>query len=230
MKSIFSSEKGKSKIILALLTIVVLIAIISIVSRPLISLFDDFEKIRSFVNSFGKWSVPAFIFLQIVQVFIFPIPGQVAGLVSGYIFGPFYGTIYSMIGVTIGSYLAILISRKFGRPFVEKVINKDIMKKFDFLTEKKGTFSLFMIYLLPALPDDAICFIAGLTNIKIWKIVLISFIGRLPGFIVLNYAGGIIAVSRIEIAIGVIAVSVLLSLFIYLNRHRFEKYVERFKK
>ena len=42
---------------------------------------------------------------------------------------------------------------------------------------------------MPAFPDDIISFIAGLTAIRIRDLILISLLGRLPGYIVLNFTG-----------------------------------------
>ena len=46
-----------------------------------------------------------------------------------------------------------------------------------------------MIFLLPALPDDAVCFIAGLTRLPLWRLLLVGLAGRLPGMAVLAYVG-----------------------------------------
>ena len=43
--------------------------------------------------------------------------------------------------------------------------------------------------LLPALPDDLVCFVAGLTKIPIWKLMIASVVGRFPGMLVLSMVG-----------------------------------------
>ncbi|MBQ4402408.1 MAG: hypothetical protein II832_09605, partial [Synergistaceae bacterium] len=49
--------------------------------------------------------------------------------------------------------------------------------------------TFFMIFLLPALPDDAVCFLAGLTKLKLLPLSLVCLLGRAPGMAVLSLTG-----------------------------------------
>ncbi len=191
--------------------------------KPLLTLFSNVDKLKGFILSFGILSPLIFILLVITQVLLAPVPGQAAGFASGYIFGTLMGTIYSMIGLIIGSYIAFVLARKYGRPFVEKVVDKKTLQKFDKICLNNGVFTLFLIYLLPALPDDAICYIAGLTKIRIRNLVLISAIGRFPGFLVLNLVGDGVASSNIKFSLILFSVLMVVSLFIYLYKNNLEK-------
>jgi len=167
--------------------------------------------------------------LQTAQVLFAPIPGQITGIASGYLFGIFLGTIYSMIGALLGSLIVFSLSRKLGRPFVEKILKPETIKKFDYISGEKGEFALFMIFLLPAFPDDAVCFIAGLTKIPIKKLLLITFLGRLPGFIILNMVGAGIATSQTKFAVIIFSIFMAVSFFIYIYRLKLEKFIKIFQ-
>lgn len=183
--------------------------------------------ISIFFNKFSNSPfTPFFIILLVaIQVIFAPIPGQFAGLLSEYMFGSILGTVYSMIGLTIGSWIVFYIARKLGRPFVISVVNKKNFKKYDSLIEKKGELALFVLYLLPALPDDLISYIAGLTNIKISRLLIISFLGRLPGFFILNYIGsGQILRNDIEVVVCLF-LFILISLAYFLYREKFENLI-----
>jgi len=213
-----------------ILFIILLITLILILWQPLMNLLSNPDKIRSFVLDFGIFSPLIFIFIVILQIIFAPIPGQVVGLAGGYIFGTALGTIYSMIGLIIGSFLTFYLARKLGRPFVEKMVNKKTLKKWDKIISNKGILILFWIYLLPALPDDAIGYIAGLTNIKIKNLVLISAIGRFPGVIVLSLMGAGVA-SQNNLLVGILFISMMLiSIIIYLKRQKLEKSMEKIVK
>jgi uncharacterized membrane protein YdjX (TVP38/TMEM64 family) len=151
--------------------------------------FIDKENIKEFLERTGPVAPLVFIGLQALQVLMAPIPMQVFGLAGGYIFGAFWGTVYSIIGLTIGSFLAIWLTRLFGRKLVERFVKKETLEKFDHLAEKSGLLVFFLVFLLPALPDDAICFIAGLTKLPILALVLVAFLGRLPGLLALTLTG-----------------------------------------
>ena len=55
--------------------------------------------------------------------------------------------------------------------------------------EKYGSAFIFLIFLIPFLPDDAVCFLAGLTPIPILELVVLAILGRLPGVFVANLLG-----------------------------------------
>ncbi len=214
----------KPKIILNFIAIITLLLLLGVYFwHPLLNLFSNLPRFKQFVLNFGILAPIILIIIVALQVLIAPIPGQAAGLVSGLIFGPILGTIYSMIGLIIGSYLAFVLARKFGRPFVEKFVNQETLKKFDNFSNEKGLFTFFMIYLLPALPDDAICYIAGLTKIRIRSLVLVSTIGRFPGFLVLNLIGAGLASQNSKFAIILFITFMAISILLYLYKDKIEK-------
>lgn len=165
---------------------------------PYLDLLRDPEKIRELIIRSGTWGPLVFIALQIVQILIAPIPGQVIGLIGGFLFGPFLGLLYTIIGATIGFSLVFVLARKLGRPFVELFVDKKNMERFDHLSEEKGAWVFFFIFLLPAFPDDLIAFIAGLTTIPIRTLILISIAGRLPGYAVLVFTGNGLALENMN--------------------------------
>lgn len=130
-----------------------------------------------------------FIGIQILQVLFAPIPGQAAGLLGGWLFGFWGGLALTMLGLTLGSGLAMLLGRWGGRPLLKALLPESFLKRFDLMVEKSGAFSFFMLFLLPALPDDAICLLAGLTRLRLSQLLLMAVLGRLPGMAVLSWLG-----------------------------------------
>lgn len=151
--------------------------------------FTNQEKAIAFIESFGPLSVLIFILLQIAQVIAAPIPGEVSGLIGGYLYGPFLGTLYSTIGLTIGSWLAFMLSRLFGMPFVEKVVNKETIEKYDYFMEHQGAVVSFLLFLIPGFPKDYLCYIMGVSRMPVWEFLTISTIGRLMGTALLSVSG-----------------------------------------
>lgn len=163
--------------------------------------------VRETVEGYGLFAPVAFIALQVMQVVFAPIPGQVLALAGGYIFGPFLGTVYSLVGATIGSAIAFGLSRRFGRPVVERLVHPQTLGNIDQFLEDHGRLAVFLVFLLPGLPDDALCFVCGLTSIPLRDLVVLSFLGRIPGYALLALAGGRLATHRpleAGIIIGVI--------------------------
>lgn len=188
--------------------------------RAQASWLTDPVAIRVWVRSFGPLAPAAFVALQAAQVVVAPIPGQVLGLVSGFLFGALAGTAYSLIGATVGSYVAFVLARRLGRPFVERVVGAESLTAFDRHAEQEGALALFLVFLVPGLPDDVICFVGGLTALSIPRMVAISFVGRIPGYAAINLAGAGFASDRVLEAVVVLAVLAVLSVGVYASRDR----------
>ena len=155
----------------------------------LYTFFISRKKILAFVNSFGPLSVVIFIGLQILQVIVAPIPGEVNGFIGGYLYGPVLGTLYSTIGLTIGSWLAFILARWLGLPFVEKVISPRIIEKYDYFMEHRGILISFILFVIPGFPKDALSYLIGLSHMKTSTFLIICTAGRLLGTIMLSISG-----------------------------------------
>ena len=155
----------------------------------LIHFFLNKEKLLHFLDSLGPAAFVGFIFLQVVQVVVAPIPGEVTGLLGGFLYGPLLGVVLSTIGLTIGSYIAFALSRAFGRPFVERIVDRAIIARFDYLLRHKGAFLVFLLFLIPGFPKDSLCYIIGLGHLSTMMFLVIGGTGRLFGTILLTLGG-----------------------------------------
>ncbi|MEZ4663667.1 MAG: VTT domain-containing protein [Caldilineaceae bacterium] len=173
-------------------------------------------ELRDFIGSFGLNAQVVFFGLQLLQVLLAPIPGHLTGFLGGYLFGFWQGLALSMAAMTLGSAVLMLAGRLVGERIARRFVSAEIMARFDQRTmEEDGVMSFFMIFLLPAFPDDAICFIAGMTRLSIAKLMLASTIGRIPGVAVLTYTGASLNESFVwgQIVFGVAIVAALLVWF-----------------
>lgn len=180
----------------------------------------DTAWLLGFVDGFGPWAPAAFVAVQAIQVVAAPIPGQAVGFVGGYLFGTVRGTALSLLGVGVGSYLAYALAARYGRPYVERVVAPETVARFDAVTEERALGSLFVAFLVPGLPDDAICFVAGLTAIDRWKLVAVAVVGRAPGFLVATAAGSSLASEDLRLAVGLVVALLALSVLGYAFRER----------
>ena len=177
---------------LRLIAVLVLLAAILSLWRwggPLISFLRDQEQVRNWLAQFGPLAPVISIVLNAAQVLLAPIPGQVIGLANGYLFGILWGSLYSLIGLVLGSALAMALGRALGRPVVKRFVDPEQLAKWDRLATKRGPAFLFLIYLLPLLPDDIISFAVGLSPLAIPYMLLLSGIGRLPGLVATSWVG-----------------------------------------
>jgi uncharacterized membrane protein YdjX (TVP38/TMEM64 family) len=134
--------------------------------------------------------------VQFVQVVIFVIPGEITQFAAGYVFGAWLGFLYSIIGIMLGSAFNFFFARVFGRPALEKFIPGPTLEKIDrALNNAKGKSAMFLLFLLPGLPKDALSYGAGLSNMGLAEFVIISGLGRSPAMLATTL-GGALAYQR----------------------------------
>jgi uncharacterized membrane protein YdjX (TVP38/TMEM64 family) len=181
----------------------------------LIHFFLNKERLLKFLDSLGPAAFIGFILLQVAQVVAAPIPGEVTGLLGGFLYGPILGVILSTTGLTIGSYIAFALSRKFGRPFVDRFVNKSTMERFDYLLHHKGAFLVFLLFLIPGFPKDYLCYILGLGHLSTREFLVIGATGRLFGTILLTLGGDYIRhhqYGRFSILVGIALIVVFIAM------------------
>jgi uncharacterized membrane protein YdjX (TVP38/TMEM64 family) len=187
------------------------------------------EKAIAFIKSFHPYDEAAFIFLQILQVVIAPIPGEVTGIIGGYLYGPIPGTIYSTIGLTVGSWLAFALARTFGLPLVEKAVKPDIIQKYDYLMTHQGVFIAFILFLIPGFPKDYLCYLIGLSHMKTATFLIISTFGRLFGTTLLSVSGSYVRNNQYGALLIVITVGGIFILLTYIYREKLLSVIKKRK-
>ena len=166
---------------------------------------EDLESrkvaLKTWFDSWGAVAFYVFVGVQILQVVAAPIPGQLTGMVGGFIFGFWPGLCLNIVGNGLGSFLAMLLTRVFGERVMRPFVPLRIQQKFDDAMHRGGLSNFFMLYLLPGLPKDAICFMAGLTRFPLWKLLAANTLGRLPGLAVLTFTGAAIEGNYLAVKI-----------------------------
>ena len=218
---------GKAFIKIAILLSLIALCVFLFFHYNLSAFFLSRKKIIEFVNSFGPLSVVIFIGLQILQVIVAPIPGEVNGFIGGYLYGPVLGTVYSTIGLTIGSWMAFSLARWLGLPFVEKVLDPKILRKYDHFMEHRGTLITFILFLIPGFPKDALSYIIGLSHMKTTTFLLICMGGRLFGTIMLSVSGNC---ARNDQTIALAAILGISTLIVVLAYYYHDELLHRVRK
>jgi uncharacterized membrane protein YdjX (TVP38/TMEM64 family) len=154
-----------------------------------LGIFSSAEIFREWLTGFGVWAPLIFFLLQIAQVLIAFIPGEVTGVAGGLMFGFWQGMGLSILGITAGSLIAFALARRFGRPIVVKLAGGAVIEKYMDTVNRHSTWLLFAMFLLPFFPKDALSYLAGLTSISWLAFLLISLVGRLPGQVVSTLVG-----------------------------------------
>lgn len=164
--------------------------------REIWGVFSSPERIEQAVNSWGLWAPLAFVLVQFIQVVVFVIPGEIPQIAGGYLFGLAPATIYSITGILLGSSFNFMLARLFGVPFVRTLFKEGRIRSFDGITHSpRAQIAFFLLFVIPGIPKDVLCYIAGLSPLRFGVFLLISTIGRIPG-ILGSAAMGSAAASR----------------------------------
>ncbi|MGL4992477.1 MAG: TVP38/TMEM64 family protein [Sarcina sp.] len=245
------SKKWRSYIKYGLITIVIVIILGVIIFNldKVLAILNNTTEMKKFVLGHKILSIFIFIIVQILQIVIFFIPGEVVQLASGYIFGPYISFVLCIIGVVIGSFITFCISRRFGKPFVEKIINKDslwIVKKLDDakhhrdekypgkIRKKHPKTIIFILYMIPGIPKDILGYISGIADISLKEFLIISTIARSPALFLSCFFGDklekikdrILEQGAILNIIIILLVVILIILFIVISKKIIKKMKE----
>jgi uncharacterized membrane protein YdjX (TVP38/TMEM64 family) len=146
-----------------------------------LSVFTSPEAFRVWVARFGAWAPAIFFLVVAAQVIVAPIPGSIFPPVGAVAFGPWAGLALLMGGMLLGSACVFALTRRWGRPLAVRLVGETTFDRYARIVSANGGLWLFLIYLLPLLPDDAVSAVAGLSRISFRRFLLLSALGRLPG-------------------------------------------------
>lgn len=119
--------------------------------------------------------------IQFLQVVVFAIPGEITQFAAGYVFGAGWGFIYSIIGILLGAAFDFGFAKVVGRPVVERMIGSEKLARIDeSLQSRKGHVAIFVLFLLPGTPKDAMSYAAGLSPLGLGRFLALSVPARAP--------------------------------------------------
>lgn len=151
------------------------------------------EGFRSWVEGLGAWGPVAFLLAQAVQVILVPIPGAVFPPVGALAFGPWPALGLSLAGMALGSAVVFLVARRWGRPLAVRLVGAERIYRYENLMTARGGLLIWLVFLLPLLPDDALCALAGISGISFRRFMVIATAGRVPAV-----AAGVFAMAGLE--------------------------------
>lgn len=189
---------------------------------------SDKALVRRWVAGFGPAAPVVFVMLQVAQVVIAPVPGEISGFVGGYLFGVWGGFFLSTLGLTLGSVINFGAGRLLGEKWVRRMLGRQFVDKMDRFTRRQGALLVFLFFLFPGFPKDYLCLALGITSMPFWVFFVIVFVGRMPGTLMLSLQGGLLFEDRwVELMI-VGAASLVLFLAATLLRQKIYAWIESF--
>lgn len=212
MKLDFFKEKYKEiKFILICFLIMSIICIICY--QPLMSLFENPQRLRQELQAFGIFGQLIFAGIMALQVIFVFLPGEIIEVTSGYLYGPIHGLLICMLGSAIGSTFIYIFVKKWGITFISRFIGLKKINEMQFLQNKENlNILLFIIFFIPGTPKDILTYFIPLTDMKLKTFLFITTIARIPSIITSTIGGDAIGVKNYVFSIIVFALTGIISL------------------
>ena len=197
---------------ISLAVVLVLAALVTLFVWRWLASFSE-EGFRAYIRSFGAWGWVVMLGLQILQVFVALIPGELLESAAGYAFGPVGGTLLCYAGVSAASALIFWLTRRFGVKLVEVFVSREKINELRFLnTARRRNALVFWIFFLPGTPKDLLTYFVGLTDMKFATFMTISLVARLPSVLSSTVGGHLLGEGQYVGAIWLYGITALVSL------------------
>ena len=136
-----------------------------------------------------SWLV--FIVLYIASTVLL-LPGSLLTLGAGFLFGLGYGFVIVSFASVVGASCAFLVGRFFARDWVSSRLSSvPRFAALDAAIEERGALIVFLTRLSPIFPFNLLNYALGLTAVRFWTFVGVSWVGMMPGTVLYVYLGSI---------------------------------------
>jgi uncharacterized membrane protein YdjX (TVP38/TMEM64 family) len=154
-----------------------------------LSWFGSLEAITTSMEHAGIWGPIILFILFVLQVFLAFIPGQALMIACGYLYGFWGGFLLSWLSLVVGGEVAYLLARSYGRPFAEKWIAPSILERWNKAAAGQGIAFFALSLVMPLVPNDAMCYVAGLGTIRRLHFSIANLLGRGLACVITSAAG-----------------------------------------
>jgi uncharacterized membrane protein YdjX (TVP38/TMEM64 family) len=217
-------DRHKKSIKLYLYTVTVIVALLAIVilyrSRGIPDIMTSIEALGEYIRGFGSYAFIVFFLIQLLSVIFAPIPSHISTLVGAAIFGMWVSFVISWLAIATGSVIVFVMARKLGKPFVDKIVSTKVSGRYKrLISSERGEILLALLLFFPFFPDDAICFVAGLSKIRLDRYILIMLLTRPWGILAASALGS----SEMPMEWWVLGTAVLVLYFCLNRRYEIKK-------
>lgn len=189
-------------------------------SSGILDNMTSMEALREYIQGFGESAYVVFFLIQLISVILAPIPSHISTLVGAAIFGMWISFIISWTAIAAGSVIVFILARKFGKPFTDRIISARISGRYKgLITPGRGEAVLALLLFLPFFPDDALCFLAGISRIRLGRFLLIMLITRPWGILAASALGS----SRMPLEWWALGTAVLVVFIIMDKRYELKE-------
>ena len=212
----------KKRWVVLLIVLTVAVAVFLLGGLPLIQFLMDQQRVQAWITGFGLWAPLVLIGTLVLPMVLGISSFSLLPIVGAYVFGFWAGFLYSAIGLTIGTAINIVLARRFGRPLVDRLIDPRYVARFDRFTGERSTLFYAIVFVIPWMPKDLICYAVGLSRASLKMMIPVAALGRLPSVAVQCWLAANATTLPPGLIIGVLAAGVMLALIGYRYHRQLE--------
>mmetsp|Transcript_13790 Transcript_13790/g.26753 ORF Transcript_13790/g.26753 Transcript_13790/m.26753 type:complete len:260 (+) Transcript_13790:379-1158(+) len=145
------------------------------------SYMDNLEDV---LGELGPVKGPLLLFVIYVISTVFMLPLWGFHMTTGYVYGTFYAALLIATTQALAAGAAFSMSRYVVGPYVRGFLERKYGKKFDAIdraVSNEGLKITLLLRLSPLIPFGMNNYLCGITQMKLWKFVVGTWLGVLPG-------------------------------------------------
>ena len=174
----------------------------------------NISTIRNMIFKSGKYGIIVYTLitsLMLIFLCFVPLLNTSLAILGIAVFGAKIAFVTNIIAVFISSSVLFLIGDKLGEKFASKLVGKQALNNTQNLIHNKSKLLLPILFIIPTIPDEAICLVSGMTKIKYWYLILISLIYHSIEVGLFCFAGsGIIKWSTLSILDWIVLINIFI--------------------
>jgi len=206
------------------ITYIAAVVLLALITLPLVKSYDNPEEFIMLIDSFGIFGFLVMLFIQIAQIIVALILGEIIEFVAGMLYGWLGGLLFCLFGTAVGQAIVFFAVRVLGESLVEKAAGSKAMIKYKFLRDEKRLKTvIFILYFLPGTPKDLLTYIVPVTKIRFTDFMIISLLARIPSIVTSTYGGDAFADKdyfSLAIVYGIILIISVGGMIIYRIWHK----------
>jgi uncharacterized membrane protein YdjX (TVP38/TMEM64 family) len=194
--------------------------------QPFSHIGADPAVIQAWIEPLGPAAPLAFFGLNVVQILVAPIPGYPVQALGGILFGPIFGSILTVGGLVAGGVLAAWLTRRLGRPWLEKRLGADTLAHWEAIAHIDSFWTWWLILLIPI--GDLPYFFAGLSHIRLRTLALAILTSRGPFTVLVVWTGSSMVNLPLNWLLVLLGAIILMAMIGFSLRQRIEAWGRAF--
>ena len=176
-----------TKLALVYLCMLLIIACLIFYATKLMVLTDanGLESVLGGSTLMGKL---LFFLICFLQPIVLPLPEVVTVSAGSAVLGSFTAAYVSFFGTVSGIAVMYLIARMGGQKLALKLVKEKHLNSYQEYVKKNETAILFLLFIIPILPDEIICLGAGIGGVSFRRFILIASLSKLLTVSSLSYS------------------------------------------